>query len=115
MQLMEASLLEEMEKTKVLEVDGLRRELAYKLNLVSVERPSKSLPKDSIDLAYLGNVVLLSPKPIVQEQLKLELDVLLDQRMHDKCLRNLSIKHEVQFKKVGVELDVKEIELRELE
>jgi hypothetical protein len=47
--------------------------------------------------------------------LKLELDALLDQRMQKKCLRNLCIKHEVQYKKVGVELDVKEIELRELE
>jgi len=35
--------------------------------------------------------------------------------VEEKCLRNLSIKHEAQHKKVGVELNVKEIELKELE
>jgi hypothetical protein len=81
---------------------------------MSVERPLESLPKDSIDLVDLGNAIPLSLKPIVHEQLKLELEVLLDQRMQENCLRNLRIKHEAQYKKMGVELDVKEIELREL-
>jgi hypothetical protein len=35
--------------------------------------------------------------------------------MEKRCLKNLNIKHEAQYKKVGVELDVKEIELKELE
>jgi hypothetical protein len=39
MELVQTSLLEEMEKTKALEVDELQWELACNLNPVNVERP----------------------------------------------------------------------------
>jgi hypothetical protein len=33
--------------------------------------------------------------------------------MEEKCLRNMNFKHEAQYKKLEVELDVKEVELKE--
>ncbi len=35
--------------------------------------------------------------------------------MEEKCLGNMNLKHEVQFKKLEAKLDVKEVELKKLE
>jgi hypothetical protein len=48
------------------------------------------------------------------EKLKLESDALIHHRMQEKCFRNMNIKHEVQYKKMWMELDSKEIELHDL-
>jgi hypothetical protein len=51
-------------------------------------------------------VKVLLPKTKVEE-LKLEYDALITQRMQEKCLQNLIVKHEAQFEKLQVELEHK--------
>jgi hypothetical protein len=47
-------------------------------------------------------VRVLLPKTKV-EKLKLEYDVLITQRMQEKCLQNLIVKHEAQFEKLQID------------
>lgn len=49
------------------------------------------------------------------EELKLESNTLIHQRMQEKYFKNMSIKHKAQYKKIKVELNLKEIELKDLE
>ncbi len=46
---------------------------------------------------------------VMEEQLELESNALITQRMEEKCLRNMSFKHEVQYKKLEMKLDAKEL------
>jgi hypothetical protein len=54
-----------------------------------------------------------SPKTKVEE-LKLEYDVLITQRMQEKCLQNLIVKHEAQFEMLHAKLNLKELDLKKL-
>jgi hypothetical protein len=41
--------------------------------------------------------------------LHLEFDALIAQRIQEKCLQHMSIKHEAQYKKLEAKLDLKEM------
>jgi hypothetical protein len=114
LELVQASLLEEIKKTKVLEVEEQLLKSTSNSNLV-IPKGDFMSKLDSINHAKLGKEVLLSLKARSQEELKSELDVLLSQRMQEQFFKKNCIKHEVQFKKVGAKLDVKEVELEEME
>jgi hypothetical protein len=56
---------------------------------------------------------LLNQNPL--EELKLESNALIHQRMQEKCFKSISIKHKAQYKKLIMELDLQELELKDLE
>ncbi len=54
-------------------------------------------------------LIELLPKLVMEEELELESNALTAQRMEEECLRNMSFKHKVQYKKLEMKLDVKEL------
>jgi 3-methyladenine DNA glycosylase Tag len=81
MEFIEASFLEEIEKTKKLEMEE---------HVIIVGEVSH-------DSSW---VLPFPPNQNLFEKLKLESDALIHQRMQEKCFRNMSIKHVVQYKKL---------------
>ncbi len=79
MEFVEANFLEEIEKTKQLEMEE------HVIIIGEVSHDSSQV------LPFLPN-----QNPL--EKLKLESDALIHQRMQEKCFKNMSIKHEVQQK-----------------
>lgn len=90
--MLQTSMLQKKERTWLLEVEEVRHEPT--LTSIVVVEVSFNLQEHLID--SVGDTMLVRvplPKTKVEE-LKLEYDVLITQRMQEKCLQNLIVKHE---------------------
>jgi hypothetical protein len=101
MEFVQAYVLEEKGKTWLLEAKETRREPT--LTSITIVEVFSNPQEHLID--FVGDTMLvrvLLPKTKV-EKLKLEYDVLITQRMQEKCLQNLIVKHEAQFEKLQID------------
>jgi hypothetical protein len=110
MEYVEASLMEEMEKTHVFKIEEHHHELTSSITI-----PTEGL--------FVLGEILRSPqsnkpqtlptKQVIEKELTLDSNALKAHRMQE-CLRNLSPKQESQFKKMSTKLDLKDIEFKDL-
>jgi hypothetical protein len=113
MEFVQVSFLEEMEKMHQLENVECQQDSNY--NSSHVGEGSSVIPKESSEFVQFGIVFTFTPIMKIQEELKLESNALITQRIQEIFLKNMSKKHEVEYKKLEAKLDLKEIELKDLE
>ncbi len=93
MESVQASLMEQMEKMKFLEAEK-QQESSSNFNVID-ESCDPKVHNDCLESASVLPLIKPLPKLVMEEELELESNALITQRMEEKCLRNMSFKHEV--------------------
>ncbi len=88
----QASFFEKREKMCQLENEECQQDSSY--NSSHIGEGSLIKPKESFESLQSSIIFTLTPIKSTQEELKLEYDALIAQRIQENCFKNMNIKYE---------------------